>query len=298
MRIVIAGGSGFLGTALGASLRVDGHHVAVLTRRPRTPEDVQWDPDDPDGAWTQALDGATAVVNLAGESIAGRRWTAARKTLLRESRVRTTRALVTAMQRADRPPAALINGSAIGIYGPHGDEPVTEDTPPGSDFLSILAREWEAEALGAPQATRVVLLRTGIVLDPRAGALPQMALPFTFFAGGPLGSGRQYMSWIHVEDWVALARWAIATATVSGPLNATAPEPVTNRELAKTLGRVLGRPALMPAPAFALKLILGEMSEMLLAGQRVLPAKALAGGFTFRYPTLEPALRALYRRGT
>jgi uncharacterized protein len=303
MRIVIAGGSGFLGSRLRQRLAADGHEVVALTRRPRASGDVAWNPERDAGPaeaghspeWMRTIDGAGAVINLAGESIAGRRWTAARKAALRDSRIASTRAIAAAIAAA-RPPGVLVNGSALGIYGPHGAEPVTEDTPPGTDFLSGLAVEWEAEARRAEPITRVVLLRTGLVLDRDEGALPQMALPFRLMAGGPLGSGRQFMAWIHVADWVEMTRWAVITSAVTGPLNATAPQPVTNREFAKTLGRVLRRPAVMPAPALALKIVLGEMADMLLTGQRVLPARAQALGFAFRYPQLEPALRAIYSR--
>lgn len=297
MRIAVAGGTGFLGSPLVRRLRDEGHHVTVLTRRPRAPEDVAWDPMRPSGGWEAVVHQADAVINLAGESIAGRRWTAARKAALRDSRIQSTRALVAAMRRGARTPATLVNASAVGIYGPHGDEPLTEASPPGSDFLASLGTAWEAEATAAASMTRVVLLRTGIVLDRGGGALRQMALPFYFMAGGPLGSGRQYLSWVHRDDWTAMVGWALTTAAVSGPLNVTAPHPVTNREFARTLGRVLRRPSIMPAPAFALRIVLGEMAEAICTGQRVLPARAESLGFGFRYPLLEPALRAIYRRG-
>jgi uncharacterized protein (TIGR01777 family) len=242
------------------------------------------------------VDGADAVVNLAGESIASGRWTAARKERIRDTRIRATRSLVAAIERASRRPTAFISGSAIGYYGPHGDEPVTEQTPAGNDFLATVCRAWEAEALRAATATRLVLLRTGIVLERVGGALPQMALPFTLFAGGPAGSGQQYQPWIHRNDWVSMATWALHSPAVSGPLNVTAPNPVTNREFARTLGRVLRRPAVIPAPAFALRLVLGEMADgLLLTGARVIPAHAQAMGFHFEYPTLETALRAIYQ---
>ena len=295
MRIVLAGGSGFLGSRLRRRFEADGHEVATLTRRPRRAGDLAWDPAQRSGDWIRAIDGAGAVINLAGESIAGTRWTTARKAALRDSRITATRAVVAAIATASRPPGVLVSGSAIGIYGPHGDEPVTEDTPPGSDFLSSLGVDWEAEARQAEGVTRVVLLRTGIVLDRHEGALPQMALPFRLMAGGPVGSGRQYMPWIHVDDWVEMARWAVLNAAVAGLLNATAPHPVTNREFATTIGAVLRRPAFMPAPSLALQIALGEMSAIVLTGQRVLPAKALALGFEFRHPALEPALREIYR---
>jgi uncharacterized protein len=294
MRIVIAGGSGLLGRALTARLQHDGDTVVVLTRRPRHAFDVAWTPEGPSRPWADTVAAADAVINLAGESIAGARWTAARKTALFDSRVRPTRALARAIQAAGQKPLAFLSGSAIGIYGPRGDEPVTEETPPGSDFLSRLAIEWEREALAVAPLTRVVLLRTGLVLTREGGALPQMALPFRFFAGGPIGSGRQWLSWIHIDDWVSMVRWALDKPSATGPLNVTAPEPVTNAEFARTLGRVLDRPAFMPAPDFLVRLALGEMADAVLNGQRVLPAKALALGFRFQYPQLEQALRATY----
>ena len=295
MRIVIAGGSGLLGRALTVRLQRDGDTVGVLTRRPRRAFDVAWNPDAPSGPWAETVAAADAVINLAGESINGGRWTAARKALLFDSRVRATRALARAIQAAGQKPLAFLSGSAIGIYGARGDEPVTEETPPGSDFLSRLAVEWEREAMAAAHVTRVVLLRTGVVLTREGGALPQMALPFRFFAGGPIGSGRQGVSWIHIDDWVSMVRWALDMPSVSGPLNVTAPEPASNAEFARTLGRVLDRPAFMPAPGFAVRLALGEMADIVLKGQYVFPARAQSLGFRFRYPRLEEALRAIYR---
>jgi uncharacterized protein (TIGR01777 family) len=190
----------------------------------------------------------------------------------------------------------FVSGSGIDIYPASTTGTATEDTPPGSGFLASVCREWEAEALAAAGRTRVVLLRTALVLARHGGALPQIARPFWFFAGGPVGSGQQPVSWIHLDDWVAMVRWAIATTAIAGPLNAAAPNPVTNREMAQALGRALHRPAFMPAPAAALRLALGEMADaLLLTGRRVAPAKALAHGFEFRYPEIEGALRAVYR---
>jgi uncharacterized protein (TIGR01777 family) len=295
MRIVIAGGSGLLGRALTARLQRDGDTVGVLTRRPQRAFDVAWNPDAPSAPWAETVAAADAVINLAGESISGGRWTAARKALLFDSRVRATRALARAVQAAGQKPLAFLSGSAIGIYGARGDEPVSEETPPGSDFLSRLAVEWEREAMAAAHITRVVLLRTGVVLTREGGALPQMALPFRFFAGGPIGSGRQGVSWIHIDDWVSMVRWALDMPSVTGPLNVTAPEPASNAEFARTLGGVLDRPAFMPAPGFAVRLALGEMADIVLKGQYVFPARAQSLGFRFRYPRLEEALRAIYR---
>ena len=294
MNIVVAGGSGFLGTALVSALRGKGHTVSVLTRRARRPGDVAWSPAEPSEAWTSIVRDAGAVINLAGESLVGPRWTARRKASIRDSRVETTRALVSTIVASPHPPV-LISGSAVGIYGPRGDEPLTESTPAGSGFLAEVCIAWERAALDAARVTRVVLLRTGVVLAKQGGALPPLALPFRFFVGGPVGSGRQYLSWIHLEDWVAMTEWALLTATVSGPLNVTAPAPVTNAEMAAALGRALGRPAWIPTPGFAVRLALGEMADAaILTGQRVLPAGARALGFEFRYGTIATALAAIY----
>jgi len=295
-RIVIAGGSGFLGSALIRRLRAGGHDVTLLTRRPRGAGDVAWDPSAPTGAWRSVVAEADAVVNLAGEPIESQRWTPERKAAILHSRVRATQAIVRAITGAPRAPAVLLNASAIGIYGPHAEDVVTEATPAGTDFLAQLCVAWEREAAPASARSRVVLLRTGLVLDRDAGALPRMAMPFHFFVGGPLGSGRQYWSWIHVDDWVSMVLWALEDGSAAGPINITAPTPVTNREFASTLGRVLKRPALLPAPGFALRIALGEMADaLILSGQRVLPARALASGFRFQHEGLEQALRALYR---
>jgi uncharacterized protein len=295
MRIAVTGGTGFLGSELVNRLRSEGHTVAVLTRHPTQPGEIRWSAERLSPEWTTAIEETDAVVHLAGASIAGGRWTARRKALIRDSRIRSTRALAAAILAARRPPPVFISGSALGFYGAHGDEPLTEDSPPGSDFLASVCVEWEREARAAAAVTRLVLLRTGLALDKEGGALPQMALPFYFFAGGPLGSGRQYISWIHRDDWVEIVRWALTTTAVTGPLNATAPSPVTNREFARTLGRALHRPSFVPTPALPLRLALGEMADaLLLNGQRVLPAKADALGFTFRYPLLEAALGEIY----
>jgi uncharacterized protein (TIGR01777 family) len=295
MKILVAGGSGLLGHALVSTLRHDGHQVAVLTRKATHPDDVLWSLDREPGGWTTAVESADAVINLAGAPIAAGRWTTARKAEIVASRTRSTALLVAAIRHATRPPR-LINASAIGFYGSRGDEPLTETSAPGHDFLARLCIEWEAEASKASDVARVVLLRTGVVLARDGGALPQLALPFRLFAGGPIGSGKQYISWIHLDDWVALVRWALTTP-VAGPLNATAPNAVTNAEFARALGQALHRPAIVPAPAFALRLALGEMADaMILGGQRVLPAKAESLGFRFSYPALGPALASIYRR--
>lgn len=279
-----------------AALRRDGHDVVVLTRgQANRPGEVQWRASDASGAWTKAFENAGAVVNLAGEGIADKRWTAARKETIRSSRVEPTRAVVAALKAARAHGATLLSGSAVGYYGTPGDTPLDESSPVGTDFLASVCRDWEREALAAESHARVVLLRTGVVLAAGGGALQQLALPFHFFAGGPLGSGRQVLSWIHRDDWVAMVRWALADPAVYGPLNLTAPHPVTNREMAQAIGRALHRPSFMPAPAFALRLALGEMADaMILNGQRVLPHVAQTRGFTFRFETIDAALSEIY----
>jgi len=307
--IVIAGGTGFLGRPLAAALAADGHSISVLTRTRSGTDDrrgpralsgsmayVEWHPDGSTGAWVNVIDGAEAVVNLAGESIAAGRWTSRRKARLVDSRLNATRSLVNAIAAADKPPAVFVSASAIGYYGDRGDEALTEASAPGHDFLADLCVQWEREAMRAnTPRTRVALIRTGIVLDPSGGALAKMLPPFKAFVGGPLGSGRQYMSWIHLIDWIRLVRWMISRDLVKGPIDATAPEPVRNRDFSKALGGALHRPSLLPAPAPALRLLLGEMAgPLLLASQRVIPARAQESGFKFSYPRLAPALQSLF----
>ena len=295
MHIVVAGGSGFLGRALIARLKTDGHRVAILTRKPRLgrTEDIAWNPDGLAGPWAAAIDGADAVVNLAGEGIADRRWNEERKRTLQSSRVLSTRSLVTAIRQAQRPPAVLVSGSAVGYYGPHGGEVVSEATPPGSDFLAALCVEWEREAEQASATTRVALIRTGLVLDAAGGALGRMLTPFRLGAGGPLGDGRQFMPWIHRDDWIGLVLWAIAAADARGAFNGTAPTPVTNAEFSRALGTALRRPAIVPMPGFALRILLGEFAGSILTGQRAVPARAEEMGYGFRFRTLGPALKDL-----
>jgi len=307
MQIVIAGGSGFLGRPLTTALLDDGHDVVVLTRNAASSPPartqlrtgaraVTWTPDGDVGPWAAEIAGAGAVVNLTGESIAGKRWTAAQKQRILDSRVQATRSLVGAIRSAASRPPVFVSGSAVGYYGPLGDETATEDTRAGSDFLANVCERWEQEAMrAAGDRTRVVCIRTGIVLARDGGALPQMLPPFWFGAGGPVGSGRQYWPWIHRDDWIALVRWAVASPAATGPLNCTAPNPVTNGEFARALGRAMHRPALMPAPGFALRLMLGEMADaLLLSGQKAVPAKATGAGFTFKYPKVDEALAALF----
>ena len=308
MKVVIAGGTGFLGSPLSWAWAEEGHDVSVLTRslpagqaqhesgtgKPGITR-VGWTADGTSGQLAPEIAGATAVINLAGESIDGGRWTAARKQALRDSRLLATRSLATAIAESTEPPATFISGSAVGYYGDRGAEPLTEDSSPGTDFLARLCVDWEAEAQrAARRGVRIVTLRTGLVLEKSDGVLKRMMLPFRFFAGGPLGSGRQYMPWVHRHDWVEMVRWIVETPAVDGPVNVTAPHPVTNKEFAHALGRALRRPALLPAPAFAMKIALGEMATAALAGQRALPAKAQRHGYHFRYPEIDIAFRGIF----
>jgi uncharacterized protein (TIGR01777 family) len=292
--VVIAGGSGFLGQKLAKRLLADGQRVVVLSRRAHAAGDsVVWRPDGTAGNLASHLEGIEAVVNLAGEGIADRRWSDSRKAALRSSRILATRTLTRAMAECARPPRVFVSASAVGYYGPHGDEPVTETTPPGSDFFGKLATEWEKEAQAAAGRTRLAIIRTGLVLASDGGVLGKMLLPFKLGVGGVLGSGRQYMSWIHEDDWTAMVAWLIRDERAVGAFNVTAPEPVTNREFTRALGRALHRPAVVPVPAFALGLVLGELSAALLTGQRVLPARAEELGFQFTYTDLDAALVSL-----
>ena len=304
MRVIVTGGTGFIGSALCRELITAGHQPVVLTRDPDGArrklgtgiEASLWEPAQ-SGEWQHALDGVEAVVNLAGESIAGRRWSEGHKAAIRDSRVEGTRSLVAAIGRAERQPTVLVSASATGYYGPRGDEPVSESDPPGGDFLARVCRDWESEARAAEAlGVRVAVVRTGVVLGPGGGALSKLLPPFKMFVGGPLGSGRQGFPWVHLTDVVGIYIRAIQSPDVSGPLNATGPEPLTNREFSERLARVLGRPSWLPAPALALKLLLGEMAEpLLLQGQKVLPTRTEQLGYAFRFRTAEAALRDVLR---
>lgn len=301
MRIVIAGGTGFLGGAVTEALLPAGHQVTVLTRRPSTGgggvAERRWSPDGTAGDWAEVVDGADALINLAGESIGAGRWTDARRAGIRESRVKATRSVVEAMLGSARPPRVLINGSAQGYYGDRGDEELTEDSPPGSDFLARVCVDWEAEARRASRVCRVALLRTGIVLDRQSGALPRMLQPFKLFAGGPIGTGRQFMSWIHRDDWVDLALLPLRDERADGALNLGSPYPVRNAGFAAALAKVVGRPGWLRTPSFVLRAGLGEMADaLLLASTRMKPARALELGYRFRHPEVGPALAALFAR--
>jgi uncharacterized protein (TIGR01777 family) len=296
VNIIVAGGSGFLGRALVRALRDNGDQVKVLSRRPRGVDEVRWDPASDDGTWRKTLERTDAAVNLAGEGIADYSWTPERKAKILASRVTATRALAEAIRGCAHPPKIFISASGIGFYGTSGDRVLTEESPPGSDFLATVCQSWEHQTSAAAGVARIVLVRTGVVLARDGGALPRMALPFRFFVGGRLGSGRQYVSWIHLADWIEMVRWALNSSQVDGPLNVTAPSPVTNAEFAHALGAAMHRPALLPVPTFALRTMLGkEMADsLLLEGQRAIPRKADTLGFTFRYPTVGAALAAIY----
>ena len=304
MQIVITGGTGFIGLPLCAALCQEGHRVTLLTRRieAQRPSDstvtaIEWNGREA-GAWEHCLDGADAVINLAGASIADERWTDAHKRLLTESRVLTTRLLVEALSRRSLKPRVLISASGTGYYGASDDRVLDERAARGQGFLADLCLAWEAEALRAAESgVRVVMLRTGMVLEQDGGALPKMLLPFRFFAGGPIMPGTQWVSWIHRRDHISLIQWALTTPSISGPVNAVAPEAVTMKQFCGSIGRVLHRPSWLPVPGFALRVALGELGTLMTTGQHVTPAKALSQGYVFRYPKLEPALRAILAKG-
>ena len=299
MKIAISGASGLIGTALARSLRLDGHEVLPLVRRPVTEGEpaVRWDPDAGaiDGA---ALEGVDAVVHLAGAGIGDHRWTDDYKRQILESRTKSTDLLARTIAALDRPPAVMVSGSAIGIYGDTGDDAVTEDGPHGRDFLADVCERWEASAAPATEAgIRVAQVRTGIVLSPHGGALSKLLPLFRLGVGGRMGSGRQWWSWITIDDEVGVIRWLLENE-VTGPVNVTAPEPVTNGELTKVLGAVLHRPTLIPVPSFGPRLILGgELADSLLfTSQRVLPGVLTDRRYPYAHPTLEGALRAMLDR--
>ncbi len=301
MKIVLTGGTGFIGGSVLGRLISAGHHVTSLSRRaPQGPalsgvEHLVWDART-QGPWSERVDGADAVIHLAGEPIAAGRWTTERKTILASSRIDSTRSIVEAISRGGKKPAVLISASAVGYYGnvEHGE--VDETHARGHGFLPDLCERWEESArLAERVSVRVVMLRIGIVLGKEGGALSKMLLPFKLFVGGPLGSGRQGFSWIHREDVAGIIDYVLSHPGISGPVNVTAPNPVSMNEFCKALGRAMGRPAWLPAPAFALKLMLGELSGLLLDGQRVHPKKLLDAGFRFRHPDLDEAIRAVLK---
>jgi uncharacterized protein (TIGR01777 family) len=307
-RVTVTGATGLIGRRLVAALQERGAEVTVLTRDPqraaaelggvtREPLDTAaWDPSA-GPAPADALAGREAVLHFAGEPVA-QRWSAKAKRAIHDSRVIGTRHLVEGLASAEPRPRTLISSSATGYYGAHGDEPLDEETPPGSDFLARLCVAWEQEASRAAElGIRTVPVRTGVVLDTDGGALAKMLPPFRLGLGGPVGSGRQYISWIHAEDLAGMMLSALEDESWSGPINATAPEPVTNRDFSKTLGRALGRPAVAPLPAVVLHLLYGEMARIVTTGARVVPAKALVLGYEFRHARLDEALRSVLAAG-
>lgn len=305
MRILVSGSTGFLGTALVQTLEANGHTIARLMR-PETPQKsasgfraqtVLWDPlaDRFDAA---GAEGSDAFVHLAGASIAGGRWNEPRKKLLRSSRIDASRQLMAALAKLQRPPRVIVAASAVGYYGSRGEEPLTETSAPGNDFLAAICREWEAETgRGASFGARVVNLRFGIILAKHGGALPQITLPFKFGVGGRLGNGRQWMSWITLRETIKIIQFALTASDFTGPVNTVAPNPVRNSEFTRILAKTLHRPAVFPAPAFALRLALGEMADaLLLASQKVMPSKLQQAGYQFEQPDLRNALAAVFQK--
>lgn len=303
MKIVITGGTGFIGQAVVSRLLRDGHSVvSVMRRLPPDPEKpaseekfcftpISWDAD-----WTKAIDGADAVINLAGEPIAARRWSKSQKTRIEQSRLEATNRIVEIIGKALNKPAVLISGSAVGYYGDVPEGSITEEHPPADDFLGTVCQKWERSAGAVEQyGLRVVLLRMGIVLEKDGGALAKMAAPFRFLAGGPLGTGRQWISWIHRDDVVRAILFALSNCSISGPINLSAPYPVTMNEFAAELGNILHRPSWARVPEWILNIMLGEMVLLITAGQRVIPKKLLDAGFSFTYDHVHEALRSIFR---
>jgi uncharacterized protein (TIGR01777 family) len=301
MKVTVTGATGLIGTRLVAALRARGDEVTVLSRDPERARSVLgdidvavWDPTGTAGP-TEALAARDGVVHLAGEPVA-QRWSDMVKERIWTSREAGTRCLVAGLRGAEPRPRALVSASGVGYYGPRGDERLDESAEAGDDFLANAVRVWEAEAAAAEElGLRVVLVRTGVVLDRAGGALAKMLPPFRAGIGGPVAGGRQYMPWIHLDDLVGIYLAALDGDDWSGPVNASAPEPVTNREFSKALGRALHRPAFAPVPAFALRILYGEMAEIVTAGQRAVPKRALELGYDFRHPDLDEALAAALR---
>ena len=302
MRVIITGGTGLIGRALVGELAKDGHEVIVLSRSPERVVDFprgarleKWDGQTVQ-SWGKLVDGADAVVHLAGENLSAGRWTARRKRQIREGRLNSGKAISQAIQQSVKKPAVLIQFSAVGYYGPSGDEWLTEESPPANDFLASVCQAWEAstqpvEALGV----RRVVVRSGVVLSTRSGAFPRMLLPFRLFAGGPLGSGKQWLSWVHLEDEVRALRFLIENPAARGAINLVA-QPLSNRQFAKVLGKVMHRPAFIPVPAFVIRLLFGEMGTVVLDGQRVASERLTELGFRFRFPEAEAAFIDLLKK--
>ena len=304
MKVIVAGGSGFIGSEVIRKLLVSKHQVVLLSRKPvgvrsgynESLQIVQWDGKTV-GSWSKFIDGADAVINLSGENIAARRWSPKQKARLISSRINSTRAIILSISKTSKKPRILINASAVGYYGNFGNGDVAETQIQGEGFLSELCEQWEGEALHAKKyGLRVVLLRIGIVLEPSGGALRKMLLPFQLFIGGPLGSGKQWFPWIHRDDVVNIIMFAIENDALLGAVNVSSPSPVTMKEFARSLGRVIGKPSWLPIPSLILKFVLGEMSQMSLGGRRIIPKKLLDNGFVFQYPDLDKALKSLMKK--
>ncbi len=311
MRVIITGGTGLIGRALAESLAADGHEVIILSRTPERAAALpkgaraqRWDGRTAEG-WGHLADGADAIVNLAGENIGGenmaalltKRWTPNRQRLIRDSRVNAGLAVKQAIEGAKLKPRVLVQASAVGYYGIHRDEEVTEETPPGSDTIAKIGVDWEAATAGveAMGVRRAVVRTAGMVLSTQGGTLPFMMLPFKFFVGGPLGNGKQWLSWIHIADEVRAIRFLIENPNASGAFNVCAPNPLTNADFSRVLGQVMRRPSFFPTPAFAMRLMLGEKSILVLEGQRQIPKRLQQMGFAFRFPEAEAALRDLLK---
>ena len=299
MKILITGGTGFVGTHLTSRLVQDGHEMTILTRSFKAAKSpspgisyIEGDPTQK-GPWQEAIKSHDGVINLAGASIFSR-WTEEHKKAIWESRAHTTRNIVEGLVPDSEKPFTLFSTSAVGFYGFHGDEELNENSPPGSDFLARIAVEWEGEALKAgDKGARVVITRFGIVMGEKGGALSQMIPLFRKYMGGPIGSGKQWFSWVHIKDLVEAFAFLLKHPEISGPVNLCSPNPVRNKDLAKALGKALHRPSFVPAPGFMVKLVLGEFGSVILEGQRVIPKRLLDSGFVFEYPTIEKALQSI-----
>ncbi len=299
MKVLVAGGTGFIGKRLLARLHQEGCEIVLLTRGKHPPASVEniaraesWDAKNP-GEWQKEIETTDAVINLAGEPLIGKRWTSSQKEKIVKSRLETTRALIQAMRTAARKPKAFINASAVGYYGNVEEGEITENCPKGRGFLADTCEQWECEAQKAQElGIRTVILRTGIVLDKSGGALSKMLFPFRCFIGGPLGSGKQWVPWIHLEDVVEIILFALNHESLSGPVNVASPSPVRMKEFCAGLGKAVHRPSWIPVPGFILKILLGEMSEVLLGGQKVIAQKLLNSGYSFRFSKLDEAFRA------
>ncbi|MFH1050722.1 MAG: TIGR01777 family oxidoreductase [bacterium] len=301
-RVCIAGGTGLIGARLLELLADSDYHVVSLTRNlkksikllPKAKQHILFDAASTE--FREAIGNSFAIINLSGASIAGKRWSKSYKKVILQSRIKTTAILSEAINKSSNPPKVFVNASAVGIYENSGDNTISEKSQTGHDFLADVCKQWEAEAFKSWEKCRVVTARTGIVLDKSGGALAKMLLPFKLFLGGPLGSGKQWMPWIHIEDTVRLYKWVIENENISGPVNFTAPKPVQMKTFAKTIGNVLKRPSVFKVPSFLLKIVLGESSVIVLSGQNSIPQKAMENGFKFKYSGLKEALISILKR--